>query len=329
MSYLQDPIGKEKMDNREKKVLCLGLLVGDFITKPVTGMPERGKLTLVETTELHLGGCAVNTGVVLKKLGINVGIAGKVGNDNLGKFILNKLNEENIEIEQIKIDPKINTSGTSVLVHPDGERSFIHSLGANAKFSIEDIDFNYIGKFFILHIAGALLMPKLDGKPMAELVKKAKEIGLIVCLDTAWDSQNRWFKVLKYSFPCIDYFLPSIEEAKMITGEEKPEEIAKFLLDKGVKNVGLKMGEKGSFIMNEKEKFYFPALKIKVVDTTGAGDGYVAGFIAGLVRGYSFEKCGLLGNLVGAKIATAIGATGGIKSWEDLIEFAKNHGYKI
>ncbi|HOJ40632.1 MAG TPA: carbohydrate kinase family protein, partial [bacterium] len=298
----------------EKRVLCAGLLVGDFISRPVTQMPERGKLTLVEKSELHVGGCAANTGLVLKRLGGQVAIIGKVGDDNLGHFILGILRQAGIEIEGVSVVSGTSTSGTSVLVHPDGERSFIHSLGANALLSAEDFQEDYLRQFSVLHVAGVLLMPSLEGEALARVVKKARSLGLTICLDTAWDSRGVWMKALQEALPYVDYFLPSIEEARMITGCQKPEEIAGSLLKCGVRNVALKMGEKGSFIMNETRSQYFPVLPIEVVDTTGSGDGYVAGFLAGLVRGLSFEQCGLLANLAGAKIATSIGANSGIAS---------------
>lgn len=313
----------------KKDVLCLGIIVGDFIAKPVEGMPERGKLTFVERTELHIGGCATNTGIVLKKLGVNVAIFGKVGNDNLGNFIINKLKEEGINTEYIKISEKFTTSGTSVLVHSDGERSFLHSVGANSDFKISDIDFSLFNKFSLLHIAGPFLMPNFVGDALYETLKKAKEMGLITCLDTVWDGFGKWLKVIEKSLPYIDYFFSSIEEAKMISGEKERDNICDFFLSRGVKNVCLKMGENGSYIKNEKENYYFPALKVNVIDTTGAGDGYVAGFIKGLVENYSFEKCGLIANIVGAKITTEIGATKGVKSWEDVLNFAKKFGYEI
>ncbi|MCM8757313.1 MAG: carbohydrate kinase family protein [Candidatus Omnitrophica bacterium] len=313
----------------EKKVLCAGLLVGDFISKPVATMPERGKLTLVEKSELHVGGCAANTGLVLKRLGGKVAILGKVGEDNLGRFILRILQESGIETEAVKTIPGVTTSGTSVLVHPDGERSFIHSLGANALLSDEDFEEKYIEQFAILHLAGVLLMPRLEGESLTKVVKKAKSLGVTVCLDTAWDSRGVWMKALKGALSYVDYFLPSIEEARMITGCQTPEEIALYLLDCGVENVALKMGEKGSFIMNRQTKRYFPVLPIEVVDTTGSGDGYVAGFLAGLLRNLPFESCGLLGNLAGAKIATAIGANSGIASWEDLLAFGEKYGCSL
>jgi len=311
------------------KVLCLGIIVGDFIAKPVETMPERGKLTFVEKTELHIGGCATNTGIVAKKLGVVVAIIGKVGNDNLGRFIINKLKEEGIDTEFIKISDRFTTSGTSVLVHSDGERSFLHSVGANADFTIDDIDFSLFKNFSIIHIAGPFLMPNFIGEDLFKTLKEAKNIGLITCLDTVWDCFGRWLKGIEKSLPYIDYFFTSLEEAKMISGEKEKEKICNFFLSKGVKNVCLKMGENGSYIKNEKEEYYFPALKVNVVDTTGAGDGYVAGFIKGLTLNYDFKKCGLLANIVGAKITTEIGATSGIKNWNDLLNFAREFGYEF
>ncbi|MCM8804274.1 MAG: carbohydrate kinase family protein [Candidatus Omnitrophica bacterium] len=310
-------------------LLCIGLIVGDFISKPVEEMPERGKLSFVETTELHIGGCATNTGIVAKKLGIDVTILGKVGNDNLGKFIINKLKEEGIDTKYIKISDKFTTSGTSVLVLSDGERSFLHSVGANADFTINDIDFSLFQNFSILHIAGPFLMPNFVGEGLFQTLKKAKEKNLITCLDTVWDGFGKWLEVIESSLPYIDYFFASLEEAKMISGKKEKDDICDFFLLKGVGNVCLKMGENGSYIKNKNEKYYFPALKVNVIDTTGAGDGYVAGFIKGLTLRLDFKKCGLIANIVGAQITTAIGATNGVKNWQDTLDFAKQYSYEI
>ena len=138
----------------------------------------------------------------LRKLGCDVAIVGKAGNDNLGKFLINKLKEEGVNTEGIKVTDKTNSSGTAVLVHSDGERVFIHSIGVNAESGIDDIDFEKMRKFHILYVAGTFVLPKFDGKPTEETLKRAKEMGFIT-------------------------------------------------------NAGIKMGEKGSFIMNEKEKHYF------------------------------------------------------------------------
>jgi sugar/nucleoside kinase (ribokinase family) len=172
-------------------------------------------------------------------------------------------------------------------------------------------------------------MNGLEGKNLLRLCKQIKDIGKILTLDTAWDSTGRWFPVIDKSFPYIDYFLPSIEEARMLSGKMKPEEICSFFLERGVKNVCLKMGGNGSFIMNKKEKYFFPPLPVTVISTLGAGDAYVAGFLVGLLKGYDFKKSGLLANIVGAQSVTSIGATSGIKNWNKLLAFAKKYNFSL
>lgn len=312
-----------------EKLACLGILVGDFVTRPVVQIPERGKLTLVETCELHIGGCASNTAVVAKKLGSTVSVIGKIGQDALGDFVLNALKKEGIEVSRVRIEKNITTSGTAVLVFPDGERSFLHSIGANSKFTVSDIDFEYLKNFSIVHVAGIFLLPGLEYENLKELSMKVKGIGKTLSFDTAWDSTGRWLAVIKDSIPYVDYFFTSLEEAKMLSKKDDYKDIAKFFIDLGAKNVCLKMGPAGSFITDGKQSQFFPALKVNTVDSTGAGDAYVAGFLTGILKGYPFLKCGVIANAVGAMSVTAVGATNGITNWEDFVSFAKQHNVEI
>ncbi|MCL4377038.1 MAG: PfkB family carbohydrate kinase [Actinobacteria bacterium] len=151
----------------------------------------------------------------------------------------------------------------------------------------------------------------------------------ILTVDTAWDFKGKWLSVIEKSLPYMDYFLPSIEEAKMISGKENAEEICKFFLDRGVQNVCLKMGGNGSLIMNKTEKYYFPPIPVDVVSTLGAGDAYIGGFLVGLLKEYSFQNCGLLANITGAQAVTSMGATSGIKNWKGLLDFAKKHNLAL
>lgn len=307
------------------KLACVGILVGDFVVRPVIKMPERGKLTLVDTCELHIGGCASNTGVVARKLGLQVSVIGKVGDDALGDFVLNALKKSGIDVSMVRIEKGITTSGTSVLVFPDGERSFLHSIGANSRFSVNDIDFNYLQDFPVVHIAGIFLMPGLEGENLKNLAKKVKEAGKILSFDTAWDSTGRWLPVIKESLQYVDYFFTSLEEARMLSGKNDYKEMANSFLECGVKRVCLKMGPDGSFITDGKQSQYYPALKVNAIDSTGAGDAYVAGFLTGILKGYDFLTSGLVANTVGAMSVTAVGATSGIIDWEALVDFAKKH----
>lgn len=300
-------------------VICLGIFVADVLAKPITKIPDRGKLELFDEMELHTGGCANNTAIGLARLGISAGAMGKVGEDGFGDFVINNLKRNGVDTRGIRRTREANTSLTFVMIAPDGERSFLHYVGANGTIKLQDIDFDLIGGSKILHIGGFFLMPGFDGEPTAEVLRRAKEMGVTVSLDTCWDSRGNWMKLLEPCLPYVDIFLPSIEEAKMLSGREDPEEISRFFLDYGVQIVGLKMGERGSYVRTKDEAVREPAYKVDVVDATGAGDAFVAGFLAGYIMGWDLHRCVKLANATGAACVTAIGTTAGIKDLDQVM----------
>jgi sugar/nucleoside kinase (ribokinase family) len=305
------------------EVTCLGIIVADAIAKTVDNLPQKGKLDLIDQLELHLGGCASNAAVDLEKIGVKTSVIGKVGDDGFGSFAINEMRRNGVNVDGIKIDRTSRTSASVVLIHSNGERSFLHHLGANAEFLAEDIDFSIILNSKILFIAGALLMPKFDGSPTTEILKKAQQAGIITVMDTAWDSTGKWMQLIKPCLPYLDYFIPSLEEAEMISGKKEPEEIADEFLETGVKTTVIKLGSNGCFIKNNiGEKYLLDAFKgIKVVDTTGAGDSFAAGFITGLSKGWDLQLCGKFANAVGAHCVMEVGATSGIKNLNTVLDF--------
>lgn len=303
------------------EVTCLGILVADVVGKPVDRLPQRGKLELVERMELHTGGCAANVGIALSKLGVDAAVIGKVGDDGFGDFMVSELARHGINPYGIARNGVAATSATMVMVHADGERSFIHYLGANAEFEESDVDFEIIRGSRVLHIAGAFLMPGIDGEPTARILKRAQDSGIITSLDTAWDSTGRWMSVIKPCFQYVDYALPSYDEARMMTGRQEPRDIAQFLMDMGVKTVGLKMGSKGCYIKSADTELMIPPYDVDPVDSVGAGDCFVAGFLTGIVRGWDLQQTGRFANAVGGLCVTALGATTGVKSLKETLNF--------
>ncbi|MDO9591850.1 MAG: carbohydrate kinase family protein, partial [Erysipelotrichaceae bacterium] len=196
---------------KELDVLCLGIFVADTLAKPIERMPQWRQLTLVDQVELAIGGCANNTATALARFGLRVGAMGKVGCDGFGDFVLRHLETEKIDIRGMRRDEKTNTSFTFVMIAPDGERCFFHYIGANGKFGYEDIDFPLVGQAKILHVAGSLVMPGLDGEPTARLLKQAKQMGVVTSLDTVWNSAINAYTTIKPSLKYLDYFLPSID----------------------------------------------------------------------------------------------------------------------
>jgi sugar/nucleoside kinase (ribokinase family) len=308
-------------------VTCVGILVADAIARTVDGLPESGKLELIDKIELFSGGCAANSAIDMSKLGLNIAIVGKIGNDGFGKFMFNSLKDEKVNVEGLKVDGNTGTSSSLVTVDSNGERSFLHYLGANAEFVIDDINFDIIENSKIIFVAGTMLMPKFDGIQCADFLKNVKEMGKYTVLDTAWDSKGRWMNLLNPCMKYIDLFIPSLEEAIMFSGKEEPEEISDVFLSMGVKTVVIKLGKKGCFIKDQNgEKHLIPTYtKVKAVDTTGAGDSFVAGFLTGLTKGWNLYECGKFANAVGTHCVMAAGASTGIKNFEETFMFIKNN----
>jgi sugar/nucleoside kinase (ribokinase family) len=309
-------------------VTCIGVLVADVVGKPIDSLPERGKLQRVERMELHTGGCAANTGISLAKLGVKTAVVGKVGTDGFGDFMVRRLAENGIEYRGVARDTEAATAATMVLVHSDGERSFLHYYGANATLRQPDVDMALVNQSKVVHIAGAFLMPSLDGEPSARILEEAREAGVVTSLDTAWDVTGSWIEKIGVCLPYVDYFLPSFEEARMLAnGRDDPEEIARVLLDAGVKVVGLKMGERGAYIRNAAgQEITVPAIQVDAIDALGAGDAFVAGFLTGIVHDWDMERCARFATAVGACCVTALGATTGVRGFDETLAFLEARG---
>lgn len=309
-------------------VTCLGILVADVVGKPIDTLPQRGKLALVDRMELHSGGCAANTGIGLAMLGLNTAIVGKVGADGFGDFLLSRFESHGIDTSGVARDSVAATSATMVLVHGDGERSFMHYLGANATLTYGDLDIDHVANTRILHIAGALVMPGIDGEPTARLLKEVKLRGVTTALDTVWDATGAWMEKIRPALPYVDYLLPSYEEARMLAGGiEDPEDIARYLVDAGASTVGIKLGEAGClFRTRAGDVVRLPILPVDAVDALGAGDAFVAGFLAGTVKGWDIEQSARFATAVGASCVTALGATTGVKSFDETMLFLNSFG---
>lgn len=305
------------------EVACVGVLCADALAKPVDSLPKKGKLELVKNLQLEIGGCAANAAIDLAKMGIDTALVGKIGDDGFGRFLSDTLKREKVDISGLKVDRSVPTSASIVVIDGDGERSILHCLGSNAQFSYEDVDFAIVQKSKILFIAGLFLMPEFDGAGAERLLMEAKQAGVLCCADTAWDSSGQWMKKIEGMLKYMDWFMPSFDEAQELSGRNQPSEIAEVFISKGVRNVVIKLGEDGCYVKPENmDGFTVPAYRdIKVVDTSGAGDSFCAGFIAGLVKGWDVEKCARFANAVGAHCVMQIGTTTGIRSMDEMLEF--------
>jgi len=303
-------------------VVCLGIIVADVIARPVDDLPGPGSLGFVDGIGVHGGGCGLNTASALVALGLEAGVAGKVGADPLGDFLLRLLDERRVAREGVLRDPGVATSATVVLVDSRGERTFLHAPGANGALRAEELDKGVLYGGRALHLAGALVMEELDGEPFARIAAEARRRGILTSLDTVWDPTGRWSR-LEPSLPHLDLFLPSLAEGRAISGEEDPARVAAWLRERGVREVALTMGEQGCFAAGEGFEGHVRAPEVEAVDGTGAGDAFAAGVLYGKLAGWPFEPAVRLGCAAGAAAATTVGATLGGRGLADVLALAE------
>ncbi len=304
-------------------VLSIGIYVVDVLGRPIDQFPEKGKLALFDELEIHTGGCANNTALALARLGISTGAMGKVGTDTFGDLVLQTLSDNGVDVAGMRRGAEVSTSFTFVAIASDGERTFYHYIGANGELCEADLNWELIKTAKILHIAGALVMPRFDGAPMANVLQEAKRLGITTSLDTAYDATGKWMETLEPCLQHVDIFIPSIVEAQQLTGLSECREIVEFLRNNyDIDTVAIKMGEKGSYVSTPETELSVPAYPVNVVDGTGAGDAYCAGFLAGTIMGWDLKAIAELASATGAACVTAMGTTAGIQNLEEILKIS-------
>jgi sugar/nucleoside kinase (ribokinase family) len=293
-------------------VVCLGILVADVICRPVDELPERGTLGLAGEIDLQGGGCALNTASALARFGLRAGVAGKVGADRFGDFVLDLLDERGVDRQAVVRDASTATSATVALVGSDGTRTFLHVPGANGTLRADELDPELLYAGRALHAAGQLVMPALDGEPFAALLAEARRRGLVTSLDTVFDATGRWERVLP-SLEHVDLFTPAVGEAHGITGESDPARAAAWLRGRGVGIVAITLGRDGCYVSGPGFEGHVPAPDVAEVDGTGSGDAFAAGLLHGTLAGWELERSARFACAAGALATTAVGAYAGVR----------------
>jgi len=295
-------------------IVCVGQLVADIVVRPVNRLPFPGRTEPVEEVTLLSGGCAANTAAVLAKLGSEVRLVALIGRDALGDAALADIKAAGVLAETVWREDEAPTSVAIVLVDSAGQRSFYYRGGGCERLANHHLADDVMKPARIVHIGGAMKLLNLD---LADLLHRAKSFGCLTSLDTDWDIYGNWLRRLEPALPAIDYLLTNEEEAAMLTGKERPQEAAEDLLARGPKAVAVKRGERGALLATRDGVAEYPAYRVKTVDTTCAGDAFVAGFLFGVVSGRPLDEAVRLGNAAGALCTTQISHRG-ITSLDDV-----------
>lgn len=289
-------------------ILCVGQLVLDILCRPVASLPEDTDTQIVETIEMNCGGDGLNVAMNLARLGEKIAMVGRVGQDGFGAFLRQRMEAAGVDIRGLISDGEGHTDACVALIDAKGDRNFLYAPGVNRHFTAADVADAQIPEEGLLHIGGTFLLPGLDGEGTAELFRRAHARGSRTSMDATHDASGRWMELIRPCLPHLDVFLPSEMEARSITRQDKPEAMAEVLLAAGVKTVIIKLGEQGCYVTDGQEAFFQAAYPVRAVDTTGAGDAFVAGFLHGRAQGHGIRECARIGCAAGAITVQSVGA---------------------
>ncbi len=292
-------------------VACVGLTILDILGRPINEIPKGGSTTIIEQIRMTPAGTAAGPVVIAAKLGMKATLVGAIGSDDMGVLLESMLKRQGVDTSRLQRRTDMPTAATMLAVNANGDRPNFHAIGATILLEIDDATRNFITGSSFVHWGGVGTMLNLDGGKGAEILKEAKSKGAIVTCDFI-APQPGTLDALKSVMPHVDYFMPSLEESMEIAGTKTPDDTAKFFLGCGAGACIFKWGAKGSLLATKTGQLRIPAFKIGVVDTTGCGDSYCAGFIAGLGRGWDVEKSCRFATAVSALVATGLGSDAGV-----------------
>jgi sugar/nucleoside kinase (ribokinase family) len=301
-------------------VSVIGLYILDVLGRPVTRIPDRGNVDFIEEIRLTVAGTAGGTVVDTAKLGLRSLAVGAVGDDEKADWVLMTLQRHGIDTSAMQRLAGVPTSATILNVRPNGDRPALHVRGASDHFDVAPALYDQVFDAPIIHLGGTGLLRRLDGPASVTLLREAKARGCIVTFDLI-AANAETAAIVKPLLPYIDYFMPSIEEARDMSGQTTPEDCAAFYLDHGATACVFTLGAEGAYYAHrDSTRLASPAYEVQVVDTTGCGDAFDAGFIAALHHRMDTETALRFAQASAGLVATGLGSDAGIVTFDQTME---------
>jgi sugar/nucleoside kinase (ribokinase family) len=301
----------------------MGFITFDALCRPVTQIPPGGDTYFVEELTLAVSGAAGSAVIVAAKHGLKSRAVGGVGNDDMGDWVLMKLARFGIDTSMMARCEGFTTSSSLVTTRPDGARPALHKRGATDGFYIGDDQIDDLLDTRILHVGGVGLMNRMDTGRTEEILREAKRRGVTVTLDVFASTADDLPKVARL-LPHTDYFLPSEEEARALSGLTQNRDLAQFLIDRGVACVILTLGADGAFYRHrDGTEFHTPAFAVDVKCTCGCGDCFNGGFATGLIKGLDARGAVQIGQASSAQNATGLGSQAGVRDYATTLAFIR------
>lgn len=312
--------------DKKYDIVAIGTMAYDMILRTVDETAFTRDTTLLEEVGVSPGGAAMTQTIIASRLGCRTAVVGKVCEDTFSEYLMRELEKAGVDTTHVIHSKKDTMSLTFALVKPDGTRHFLGLAGSNNQsLCLEDFCLELVTQAKIVSYGSFFFLKGLDSDGVPVILKKAKEAGALTVADCASDSFHQGKEIVFRNLPLIDYFIPSYVEALYLTQEEDPADMAEKLLEKGCKNVIVKLGEEGCYVSDGKKARVIPPFHPKEVsDTTGAGDNFVGGFMAGLTEGMDLYEAARYANAVAAVSVTRMGAVTALKDKSQVLALLDN-----
>jgi len=293
-----------------KQVTVIGAAIVDVLVSPADPQVFQTGSSPADKILMTTGGDALNEATVLHHLGVPVHLETIVGDDLPGGLIRQRMEQVGLETSGLHQKPGISTSVNVVLVQSNGERNFLTDPHSSQRLlSLEDMPLPFPAGTDIVCFASIFVFPQMGVTEMARVFRQAKEQGITLCADMTKCKNQETAQDMAPALQYVDYLFGNDAETRMLTRAETVEQAAAALLDAGAKTVVIKCGAKGCYVADRDRSFWAAGEQnVPCVDTTGAGDSFVGGFLAGLAAGLSLEECVAQANRCGAKAVQQVGA---------------------
>ena len=303
-------------------VVCAGLIIADLFVSPLPTLPRPGELVVSDGFLLDAGGCAVNTAVILARLGVRTGLVGKVGDDEYGRWLRRSLARKRVLVDGVSTGQRAATSQTVILPVDGEDRRYIHVSGANAELGVADIA-PMLSGVRVLAIGGYLALLGLDPEGVADLLAGARTRGTATLLDVVVPrGADDPVKALRPVLPYVDCFLPNKDEARLVTGHDNPADQARALLELGCSSVVVTCGAEGAVYADPARVIRVRPFPVEAVDGSGAGDAFTAGIILGLIEGWPAEQRLRFATALGGSVCRGLGCTGTVFTRDEALAAA-------
>jgi sugar/nucleoside kinase (ribokinase family) len=288
--------------------ICMGVHVLDVLVRPVEAIPERQGGQLVEEIRVTAAGSAGGTAIILAKLGADVRSAGAIGADAVGDMLVALLEAGGVDASLLVRHHGVQTSASVLPIRPSGERPAFHVVGANATYGPDDVDWETLAGASHLHLGGPEFM---GGEAAARILGFARENGVVTSGDVLAPGEMGVLEWIAPALPHLDYFLPNDEQVVGFTGADDLVDACGALIERGVGCVAATCGADGVMLVDAERAERVPAFAVEVVDTTGCGDAFSAGFLRGLALGRGRDAAARLGCAAAALVAGGLGSDHG------------------